>query len=145
MVAFHSPSYKQLKEEFVSNLSGGRLSEIAHIISIAPTAVLLWSVLQSRHSFFKHPSALSFLVDFLINVCAVLLAITISSSTPLLLSGLIITLAIFAYVLPEKAHKKSCTVQPSSVAGNEKDAVTKERVGNGSSDMDVLSLKPFLT
>jgi phosphatidylinositol glycan class W len=140
----HSPSYKKLKEEFVSNLSGGPTSEIAHIISIAPTAVFLWSVLQSHRSFFKTPTALSLLVDFLINVCPVLLAITISSSTPLLLSGLIITLSIVTYGLPQKSPKKNRTVQPSLV-GNEKDAGIRERLGNRSSGMDVIPLKPFLT
>jgi hypothetical protein len=31
-----TPSYKQMKEEFVSNLSGGPVSEIAHVCAVAP-------------------------------------------------------------------------------------------------------------
>lgn len=35
-MADSSPSYKQLKEDFVSNLSGGSVGEINLVISIAP-------------------------------------------------------------------------------------------------------------
>jgi phosphatidylinositol glycan class W len=31
-----SPSYKQLKEDFVSNLSGGSVVEIAQVCAVAP-------------------------------------------------------------------------------------------------------------
>jgi phosphatidylinositol glycan class W len=30
------PSYKQLKEDFVSNLSGGSVAEIAQVCAVAP-------------------------------------------------------------------------------------------------------------
>jgi phosphatidylinositol glycan class W len=141
MVTAYSPSYKQLKGEFVSNLFGGPT------LSIAPTAMLLWSALQSRQSFFRDSTVLFLLVDFLINVCAVplLLAITLCSSTPLLLGGLIVSLAIFVYVLPQKLPKEKPILQSSSIAENEKDIVIREQVRNGSSALDVLSSKPFLT
>jgi phosphatidylinositol glycan class W len=31
-----TPSYKQLKEDFVSNLSGGSVAEIAQVCAVAP-------------------------------------------------------------------------------------------------------------
>ena len=31
-----APSYKQLKEDFVSNLSGGSVAEIAQVCAVAP-------------------------------------------------------------------------------------------------------------
>lgn len=34
--ATDAPSYKQLKEDFVSNLSGGPVSEINYVTAIAP-------------------------------------------------------------------------------------------------------------
>jgi phosphatidylinositol glycan class W len=110
-----------------------------------PTAMPLWPTLQSRQSFFRDPTVLSLLVDFLINVCAVLLAITLRSSSRLLLGGLTVTLAIFDYVLPQKSPKKKPILQSSLIAENWKDIVIRERVRNGSSAMDVLSSKPFLT
>lgn len=34
--AGQAPSYKQLKEDFVSNLSGGSVAEIAQVCAVAP-------------------------------------------------------------------------------------------------------------
>ncbi|KAI1855699.1 hypothetical protein JX266_000564 [Neoarthrinium moseri] len=142
MVA-NSTSYKQLKEDFVSNLSGGSVSEITYVVSVAPVAVLLWSVLQARQSFFRKNAAtetsspFALLVDFLLNVCAALLAITLWSSTPLLFSGLIIAPALFIYALPQRTTKKRVKLPPSSKANNAND-----RAGG---PLGVLSLKPFLT
>jgi phosphatidylinositol glycan class W len=134
-------SYKQLKEDFVSNLSGGPVSEINYVVSVAPVAILLWSVLQSRQSFFRSSSAISLLVDFLLNVCAILLAITLYSSTPILLSGLILAPAIFVYALPPRVHKRKPRIPPTSITKNGKEAGVGGRAGG----LGVLSLKPFLT
>ncbi|KAH8682099.1 GWT1-domain-containing protein [Xylariales sp. PMI_506] len=153
-------SYKQLKEDFVSNLTGGSVSEINYVLSAAPVATLLWSVLQSRHAFFKiTPAPLALAVDFLLNVCAILLAITLYSSTPLLLSGLIIAPALFLYVLPPvqtTPRKKPRVPPPSSklIINKDKDdgnkAAESQSGGKSSSSpnnnaLDVLSLKSFLT
>lgn len=76
-------SYKALKEDFVSNLTGGEIGEINHVTAVAPAAVVLWSVLQSRQSFFKPYTPLAFAVDFLLNVAAILLATTLYAKSPI--------------------------------------------------------------
>ncbi|KAH6657207.1 GPI-anchored wall transfer protein 1 [Truncatella angustata] len=137
MVA-NSTSYKQLKEDFVSNLAGGSVSEINLVTTVAPIALLLWSVLQARQSFFRTANPISLLVDFLLTVGAPLLAITLWSSTPLLLLGLIVSPAIFVYVLPQHTPKMKKPKLPPS-------AKTNNGAGKAGGALGVLSLKPFLT
>ncbi|UNI23413.1 Glucosaminyl phosphatidylinositol (GlcN-PI) nositol acylation protein [Purpureocillium takamizusanense] len=131
----NATSYKQQKEDFVSNLSGGPVSEINHVTAVAAVAVLLWSVLQSRQSFFKPYSPIGFVVDFGLNVGAFLLATTLYSSTPLLLNLLLVAPIALVYMLPPNtgARKKKPKVPPS--------AESKA----GSKHLSALPLKPFLT
>jgi glucosaminylphosphatidylinositol acyltransferase len=131
-------SYKQLKEDFVSNLSGGPVSEINAVATVVPVAILLWSVLQARQAFFKVSSPISLLVDFLLNVGVPLLAITLWSSTPLLLTGMLVTPAILIYFLPQNTSKKKPKLPPSSKVNTGTSKARKDGLG-------VLSLKPFLT
>ncbi|OAA55316.1 GPI anchor biosynthesis protein [Niveomyces insectorum RCEF 264] len=115
--------YKKLKEDFVSNLSGGSTSEVVLVTVVAPVAVLTWSVLQRRQSFFRPYTPLAFVVDFLLNVAAILLAITLYANQPLLLNGLLLASALFVVALPRrrrvvrkpkpKAHAFSSTSSPS--------------------------------
>ncbi|KAI8624766.1 GPI-anchored wall transfer protein 1 [Xylariaceae sp. FL1651] len=133
----NSTSYKQLKEDFVSNLSGGPISEINFVTAVGPVAFILWSVLQSRQSFFTTPyKPLNLLVDFVLNTLAPLLAITLYSSTPLLLCGLFLVPAIFVYALPPSpvASRKKPKLPPSAQA---------QRRSSGA--LSILSTKPFLT
>ncbi|KAI1334223.1 GWT1-domain-containing protein [Xylariaceae sp. FL0016] len=134
MSTTNSTSYKQLKEDFVSNLSGGSVAEINYVTAVGPVAFLLWSVLQSRQSFFKPYKPLSFLVDFLLNVASPLLAITLYSNTPLLLCGLFLVPAIFVYALPPNPgpSRKKPKLPPNAQA---------QKTGG----LSVLSTKPFLT
>ncbi|RWA11977.1 hypothetical protein EKO27_g3128 [Xylaria grammica] len=135
-MAADATSYKQLKEDFVSNLSGGSISEINYVTAVGPVACILWSALQSRQSFFKPYKPLSFLVDLSLNVLGLLLAITLYSSTPLLLCGLFLVPAIFVYALPPNpvvAKKKKPRLPPA--------AQTQGR----SSALSILPTKPFLT
>lgn len=127
-------SYKQMKENFVSNLSGGPVSEINYVIAVGPIAFVLWSILQSRQSFFKPYKPLSFLVDFLLNVAAPLLSMTLYANTPLLLCGLILVPAIFVYALPSNpsASRKKPKLPPNAQS---------QKPGA----LSVLSTKPFLT
>ncbi|OTB01242.1 hypothetical protein M426DRAFT_64447 [Hypoxylon sp. CI-4A] len=132
-------SYKQLKEDFVSNLSGGPVTEINSVLAVGPIAFVLWSILQSRQSFFKPYKPLSFLVDFLLNVVAVLLAITLYANTPLLLSGLILVPAIFVYALPPNpASSRSRSRKPKLPPNAQQPQISPGALG-------VLSTKPFLT
>ncbi|KAH7034729.1 GPI-anchored wall transfer protein 1 [Microdochium trichocladiopsis] len=128
-------SYKQRKEDFVSGLSGGSVAEVNYVVAVGPIAFLLWSILQSRQSFFKPYTPLSFIVDFLLNVVASLLAITLYANTTPLLSGLILVPAIFLYALPPKlpGSRKKPKLPP-----NASSQATTGKLG-------VLSTKPFLT
>ncbi|KAI0535786.1 GWT1-domain-containing protein [Xylaria digitata] len=137
-MAADATSYKHLKEDFVSNLSGGSISEINYVTAVGPVAFILWSVLQSRQSFFKPYKPLSFLVDLFLNVLGLLLSITLYSNTPLLLCGLFLVPAIFVYVLPPNpvvARKKKKPKLPPAAQTQNK----------SSSALSVLSTKPFLT
>ncbi|KAI0007602.1 GPI-anchored wall transfer protein 1 [Xylariaceae sp. FL0662B] len=133
----NATSYKQLKEDFVSNLSGGSVTEINAVTAVGPIAFVLWSILQSRQSFFKPYKHLSFLVDFLLNVVAPLLAITLYSDTPLLLCGLILVPAIFVCALPPNpaTSRKKPKLPPNAHPQKQKSAGA----------LAVLSPKPFLT
>ncbi|KAI0976552.1 GWT1-domain-containing protein [Xylaria arbuscula] len=136
-MAADATSYKQQKEDFVSNLSGGPISEINYVVAVGPVAFILWSVLQSRQSFFKPYKPLSFLVDLFLNVLGPLLALTLYSNTPLLLSGLFFVPAIFVYGLqpnPALVKKKKPKLPPAAQAQN-----------RSSSALTTLSTKPFLT
>ncbi|KAK3335321.1 GWT1-domain-containing protein [Cercophora scortea] len=133
--AAHAHTYKQLKEDFVSNLSGGAVSEIAYVCAVAPVVSLLWSVLQARQSFFKPYTALGFVVDFLLNVGALLLSVTLYSAAPVLLSALLLAAAVFVYAIPPNvsARRKKPKLPPT----------VQSRAGSG--DLGPLSTKPFLT
>ncbi|KAK3329082.1 GWT1-domain-containing protein [Apodospora peruviana] len=129
------PSYKQLKEDFVSNLSGGTVSEIALVCAVAPVVSLLWSTLQARQSFFKPYTTLGFVVDFLLNVGALLLSVTLYSAVPILLNLLLLTAALFIYALPPNLSRKKPRLLPDA----------KSRAAASAGSLGVLSTKPFLT
>ncbi|KAM5355390.1 hypothetical protein ACJ41O_002036 [Fusarium nematophilum] len=128
-------SYKQQKEDFVSNLSGGSVAEINYVTSVAAVSLVLWSVLQARQSFFAPYSFLAFAVDFLLNVGVILLSTTLYSNTPLLLNLLLIFPAVLIFTLPPNSisRKKKPKVPPNA------------RAKAASGQLDVLSTKPFLT
>jgi phosphatidylinositol glycan class W len=140
-------SYKSLKEDFVSNLTGGEIGEINYVTAVAPVsdldpqltmltrgkaAVILWSVLQARQSFFKHYSPLSFAVDFLLNVGAILLATTLYANNPILLNILLLAPVALIYALPTPPSPKKAKFPPS-----------KQKKDSGFPNP--LPKKPFLT
>ncbi|OIW23953.1 GPI-anchored wall transfer protein 1 [Coniochaeta ligniaria NRRL 30616] len=131
-------SYKQLKEDFVSNLSGGSVAEICSVTAVAPVAALLWSVLQARQSFFKPYTPLAFAVDFLLNVGAILLSITLYSASSLLLNSLLLAAAIFVYALPSDSAGRRKKPKLPPTAQVQSKATT-------SPSLNALSTKPFLT
>ncbi|RYP57842.1 hypothetical protein DL770_010569 [Monosporascus sp. CRB-9-2] len=128
-------SYKQMKEEFVSNLSGGEVTEINYVTAVTPAAFLLWSVLQSRQSFFRPYQPLGFVVDFLLNVASPLLGITLYANNPLLLCGFILAPALLVYALPPRppASRRKPKLPPSM------------KSQDSCSTLPLLSTKPFLT
>ncbi|KAK2598519.1 hypothetical protein N8I77_011926 [Diaporthe amygdali] len=131
-------SYKQLKEDFVSNLTGGPVSEIAAVTAVLPVGALVWSVLQGRQSFFKPYTIIGFVVDYFLNVGAILLAITLYSDTPILLIVLLLAPALLVYAFPPNlvARRKKPKIPPTAQASKTK---------GSAAGLDVLSTKPFLT
>lgn len=121
-------SYKSLKEDFVSGLTGGEISEINYVTAVAPVqfllhstgqwltsgkmAVVLWSALQARQSFFKPYAPLASVVDFLLNVGAILLATTLYADTPILLNFLLLAPVAIIYTLPRPTSTKKAKVPP---------------------------------
>ncbi|EFW98508.1 GPI anchor biosynthesis protein [Grosmannia clavigera kw1407] len=100
-------NYKKLKEDFVSGLSGGSAGEVNLVTAVAPVAILAWSVLQRRQSFFRPYTLLAFIVDFCLNVGAILLAITLYADRPVLLSSILIAQSVFVYALPRNVGDSS--------------------------------------
>lgn len=98
----------------------------------------MWSVLQARQSFFRPYTTIAFLVDYLLNVGAILLAITLYSNNPVLLIVLLLAPALLAYALPPNLapRRKKPKLPPS--------AQSKKSKGPAP-DLAVLPTKPFLT
>ncbi|RFU30619.1 hypothetical protein B7463_g5721, partial [Scytalidium lignicola] len=127
-------SYKALKEDFVSNLTGGSIGEINLVTAVAPTAVILWSVLQKQQSFFTFYTPLAFAVDFLLNVGAILLATTLYADKPLLLIALLLApAALINTLVPSRHHLKKAKPPVSKKSKETKNA------------LDPLPKRPFLT
>ncbi|TPX09520.1 uncharacterized protein E0L32_009263 [Thyridium curvatum] len=129
-------SYRQRKEDFVSNLSGGPVSEISNVTAIATVAMVLWSVLQARQSFFKPYTLLGFVVDFLLNVGAILLAFTLHSGSPTLLHLFLLAPAVLIYALPPNlgGSRKKPKLPPNAASK-----------ASGTEPLNVLSIKPYIT
>ncbi|RKF62998.1 GPI-anchored wall transfer protein 1 [Golovinomyces cichoracearum] len=135
-------NYKTLKEEFVSNLTGGSISEINYVTAIAPVSAIVWSVLQSRHELFNSSRSVWICVlDFFINVLTVLLATTLYSSRPILLNLLLLAPVLILYILPPSRGQTKTTKAARLVK-----RAYKGKVGNVTNDdLNPLPKRPFLT
>ncbi|KAL8710158.1 MAG: hypothetical protein Q9220_005241 [cf. Caloplaca sp. 1 TL-2023] len=133
-------SYKILKEDFVSNLSGGSIWEVNYVTAVAPAAVLLWSALQARRDFFSPYNAAAFTTDFLLNVGAILAATTVYSSVPVALNLLLIVPALSLLLLPPVSRtRQKKRPQPGTTNG----PVETSREGRDSPPL--LPERPFVT
>ncbi|PWY88696.1 GPI-anchored wall transfer protein 1 [Aspergillus sclerotioniger CBS 115572] len=128
------PDYKVRKEAFVSNLAGGGIHEINAVTLVAPAAILLWSALQSRLSFFTPYSSAALVTDFLLNVLAILFATTVYSSAPWTLNALLIAPALMILNSRPPRGQQKAKPPPRSTAADK------------TSDMsESLPMHPFLT
>ena len=98
----------------------------------------MWSALQSRQSFFRPYTFVGFIIDYFLNVGAVLLAITLYSDTPILLIVLLLAPALLVYAFPPNlvARRKKPKIPPTAQASKTK---------GSAAGLDTLSTKPFLT
>jgi phosphatidylinositol glycan class W len=97
-------------------------------------SALLWAALQSRLSFFTPCSPVALFTDFLLNVCAILFATTLYSSSPLLLNILLVSPAVLLALTskPRSVQK----AKPPTRQGDKKTA---------QNDLDPFPAHPFLT
>ncbi|OJJ63923.1 hypothetical protein ASPSYDRAFT_139066 [Aspergillus sydowii CBS 593.65] len=126
--------YKSRKEAFVSNLSGGSILEINAVTLVAPASVFLWSVLQSRLSFFTPYGPAALITDFLLNVLAILFATTLYSSAPWLLNILLISPAVLL-LLSTRPRRTQTKAKPPQTAASQHESSAPES----------LPIHPFLT
>ncbi|KAI9660048.1 MAG: Glucosaminyl phosphatidylinositol (GlcN-PI) nositol acylation protein [Bathelium mastoideum] len=131
--------YKALKEAFVSNLTGSSVWEVYEIGFVPPSAVLLWSVLQARHTFFEPYTPRAYLVDFLLNCLGILFATTIYSSVPLLLNLLLVAPAITSYAIAPSRPTASIGSRAARPNTNADDATKRDE------QKELLPIKPFIT
>jgi glucosaminylphosphatidylinositol acyltransferase len=96
----------------------------------------LWSVLQARRSFFTPYTATTFTTDFLLNVCAILFAITAYSSAPGLLNLLLFLPSIVILLLPSDKTVHAST-KPSKT--------TKDASAKKASTTSTIPQRPFVT
>ncbi|KAK4442488.1 GPI-anchored wall transfer protein 1 [Podospora aff. communis PSN243] len=139
----NATNYKQLKEDFVSNLSGGSVTEISQVLVVPTVVLILWSVLQARQSLFKPQTPLGLIVDFLLNVGAPLLSVTLYSGAPVLLSIFLFATALFVYVIP--ANPAGRRKKPKLPPNVQSDSKSSPSSAAASGQLGVLSTKPFLT
>ncbi|KAF2839237.1 GPI-anchored wall transfer protein 1 [Patellaria atrata CBS 101060] len=131
-----SPNYKARKEAFVSNLNGGSVWEINEVTLVAPSAMLLWSVLQSRQKLFTPYTPAAYLVDFLLNCGALMLACTLYSSAPALLNLLLIIPSILVYFTSTSHERRTKTPAQK---------IPKSDEASRESTSEFLPAKPFIT
>ena len=100
---------------------------------IDQAAYLLWSSLQAQHSFFQTHTPASVFVDFLLNIGALLLAVTVYSLMPSLLLSLLLAPATLILALPP------------SIVPPTRPAVPRKLDSGGTKDMTPFPRRPFLT
>jgi phosphatidylinositol glycan class W len=84
---------------------------------------------------------LAFVVDFLLNIGAILLSITLYSRSSLLLNGLLLAPAIFVYALPPNSAGRRKTLKPKLPPTT----AQEQSKDTTSPSLNSLSTKPFLT
>ena len=99
----------------------------------------MWSALQSHQGYFHSDNPAVFLTDFLLNVIAILLATTLHSSNTILLNTLLVSSAVFVYVLPSASGKHKKAAKPLGVVRRNNAKAEEE------DKLDDLPVRPFIT
>ncbi|RMZ86486.1 hypothetical protein DV736_g6288, partial [Chaetothyriales sp. CBS 134916] len=144
MANINPADYKARKEAFVSNLSGSSIAEINLVALVAPAAVFLWTALQQRYGFFKSYGPLAFAIDFLLNVAAILFAVTAYSSAPLFLDLALITPAVLL-LLPLQSHSNGASKKAKAGAAASSTMATSSSSARNPPKSPPLVARPFLT
>jgi phosphatidylinositol glycan class W len=101
--------------------------------------VFLWSILQSRQSFFAPYTTISAFVDFIINCAAILFAITVYADQPLLLNALLLSPALLVYLTSTKHDSSRRKAPPPGKVSQTKGATPAE------SKLETFPVKPFVS
>ncbi|CUS13258.1 unnamed protein product [Tuber aestivum] len=108
-------SLKNLKQDFVSNLTGGTINEINVVTAVVPATYILYAALQTRLGFFKSYGPLQLVADILLSAVAILFSTTLYSSFPLLLILLIVSPAILLHLDQPRNSKRPAKPKPQDV------------------------------
>lgn len=117
------------------------------------SAVLLWTALQRNQSLFTPYTPIAAVADFLLNVCAILFAITVYASAPLRLSVLLVTPAVLLLAAHQSkaspSRKSTVTTKPKSklpkLPARSEEASQQQLQDGVVSDRLLLPVRPFLT
>lgn len=116
--------------------------------------MLLWTVLQKRQSLFTPYTPIAAVADFLLNISAILFAITLYSSVPLFLNIFLITPAILLLLLNDSNNdqrtstptSKSKQPKKSTKSANNPSASKTDDANNEESSKPArLPVRPFVT
>lgn len=107
----------------------------------------VWSVLQARQIFFKPYTSVGFVLDYFLNVVAILLAITLYANSTSLLIALLLAPALLVYALPPVAgrRKKKPQLPPAALSKDDNNDHNAATARGATASLDLLSTKPFLT
>ncbi|KAI5202557.1 GPI-anchored wall transfer protein 1 [Aureobasidium subglaciale] len=129
-------SYIERKIDFVTGHTGSNIWDITQVTLIAPAAALLWAVLQTRQKFFDPYTTSSYLTDFLLQVGAILFAVTAYADNPTVLIGLLLVPAIGTLVNGDNVdHRFTKPAKPP----------VKEDATGPPEPVDLVPIKPFIT
>ncbi len=109
-----SSSLKQLKEQFVSDLTGGTIEEIYAVTSIALSSYLSFRLLK------KSLGDLALIYDYILNVLTILASITVYSNSPSYLHYFIVIPSLVIYLVnyhvekPSSPHRQNDTKEDKS-------------------------------
>lgn len=109
---------KQRKEDFVTGLTGGSVSEIYLCTLVATSTYFAWCALQSRFQFFKTRALPNQLVDVSLTWIAPLLTLTLYSSIPTTLNIMVLLPSIAILALnPAKPNKHPSKASTPAASG----------------------------
>lgn len=111
------------------------------------SAVLLWTALQKRRSLFTPYTPVAAAADFLLNVSAILFAITLYSSAPLVLNIFLITPAVLLLLLnssPSRAASASSKSKQQQKKSSKSNS-SHDNAREASSKPAKLPVRPFVT
>ena len=112
---------KQRKEDFVTGLNGGSITEINAVTSIALVTYISWNLLKNSNLMPPGISSVQYIIDFALNWVALLLSITIYASEPYLLNTLILLPCLLAFIY----GKFTSSSKPSNLIYNKKKMITQ--------------------